>query len=72
MVGQGAGGGEAVLQAEALARLVQVGVHGVLGNLQFAGDLLGREMPIDQPQAFPLTRGQLFDGRRVMLAHRTR
>jgi hypothetical protein len=72
MVGQDAGGGETVIHAETLARLVEVGVYGVLGDLQFAGDLLGRQVPINQPKAFPLTRGQLLDGRWVWLAHKVR
>jgi hypothetical protein len=72
VVGQDAGGGEAVVHAETLARLVEMGVHGVLGDLQFAGDLLGGQVAVDQPQALPLTRGQLPDGRWGMLLHRTR
>jgi len=37
----------AVGRAQALARLVQVPVDGVLGEAQFAGDLLGAHMAID-------------------------
>jgi hypothetical protein len=72
VIDQGAGGFEAVLHAQTLARLVEVGVDGVLGDVQLAGDLLGRQMPVDQPQTLALTRGQLVDGGRFGLAHKTR
>lgn len=61
MVGQGAGRGETVLHAQPAAGLVEVGVNGVLGDVQFAGDLLGRKMTVDQPQALALTRGELIE-----------
>ena len=51
-----AGGGVTILDAELAARAVAVGIHRGLGHAKFAGDLLGREMLIDQPQAFALTR----------------
>ncbi len=34
-------------------------IDGVFGDLQFAGDLLGREVTVDQAQAFPLPHRQL-------------
>ena len=51
-----AGGGVAILDAQFAARAVAIGVHRGLGHAEFAGDLLGRKMLIDQPQAFALTR----------------
>ena len=50
------GGGVAILDAELAARAVAVGVDRGFRHAQFAGDLLGRQMLIDQPQAFALTR----------------
>ena len=38
-----------------------MGVDGVLGDAETPRDLLGREMLIDQPQAFPLARGQKIE-----------
>jgi hypothetical protein len=49
-------GGVAVLDAELAPRTVAVSVHRGLGHAKFAGDLLGRQMLIDQPQAFALAR----------------
>jgi len=40
---------------------VAIGVHGGLGHAQFTGDLLGTEVPIDQPQALAFARRQTFD-----------
>jgi hypothetical protein len=51
-----AGRGVAVLDTQLAARAVAVGVHGGLGHTEFAGDLLRRQMLIDQPQAFALAR----------------
>ncbi len=48
-------GGVAVGRAQALAGLVQVPVNGVLGQAQFAGDLLGAHVAINKAQAFALT-----------------
>jgi hypothetical protein len=47
-------GGVAILDAELAPRAVAVGVDGRLGHAKFAGDLLGRQMLIDQAQAFAL------------------
>lgn len=55
-----AGGVVAVGRAQALACLVQMPVDGVLGEAQFAGDLLGAHMAIDEPKAFALTLGEAF------------
>jgi hypothetical protein len=52
------GGGVAVLHPQFAARAVAIGVHRRLGHAEFAGDLLRRQMLIDQPQAFALTRGE--------------
>jgi hypothetical protein len=59
---QQARGRIAVVHAELLARPVAVGVHRCLGHAQFARDLLGRQMLIDQPQTLPLSRGEQADG----------
>jgi hypothetical protein len=70
-VHQGAGGGEPVLDAQALAGLVQVRVDGVLGDVQLTGDLLGRKVAIDEAEALPLPRRQLTDTLdRPLLTHK--
>ena len=51
-----AGGGVAVLHAQLAAGAVAIGVHGSLRHAEFAGDLLGRQVLIDQPQAFAFAR----------------
>jgi hypothetical protein len=63
----------AVLHAQAMARLVEVRVDGVLGDAEPAADLLGAQVVMDQPQALPLSRGEQLDrlaGRLLGLAHR--
>jgi len=50
--------GVAVLDAQLAPGAVAVGVDRRLGHAQFAGDLLRREVLIDQPQAFALTQGE--------------
>jgi hypothetical protein len=55
-------GGVAVLDPELAARAVAVGVHRGLGHAEFAGDLLGRQMLIDKPQAFTLARREQSHG----------
>ena len=67
-----AGGFVAVVHAQPLARLVEVGVDGVLGDAELAADLLGAQVLLDQAQAFTLARGQELDGlagRLAGLAH---
>ena len=62
----------AVLDAQALARLVEMGVDGVLGDAELAADLLGAQMVMDQPQALAFARRQQLDGlggRLSQLAH---
>lgn len=61
MFGQEPGGVIAVGDAELAARTVAIGVDRGLGHPQFAGDLLGAEVAIDEAQAFPLSRRQQFD-----------
>jgi hypothetical protein len=56
-----AGGGIAIIDAELATRAVAVGVHRGLGHPQFAGDLLGRKMLVDQTQALPLPGGEQAD-----------
>lgn len=66
------GRGVAILDAELAARAVAIGVHRGLGHAELAGDLLGRKMLIDQPQAFALTRREqphLFFGNGVTRSH---
>ena len=52
------GGGVAVLDAELAPSAVAIGVDRRLRHAKFAGDLLGRQVLIDQPQAFALTLGE--------------
>jgi hypothetical protein len=49
-----AGGRIAILHAELAPGAVAVGVHRGLGHAEFARDLLGRQVLIDQAQAFAL------------------
>lgn len=50
------GGGVAVFDPKFATRAVAVGVHRGLGHAELAGDLLRRQMLIDQSQAFALAR----------------
>jgi len=66
--------GVAILDAELAPRTVAIGVDRCFRHAQFAGDLLGRKMLIDQPQAFALTRREqpnLFFGNGFACAHCT-
>jgi hypothetical protein len=56
-----AGGGVAVLDAKFAARPVAIGVDRCFGHAQLAGDLFGRKMLVDKPQAFTLARGKQPD-----------
>jgi hypothetical protein len=51
-------GGVAILHAQLAPRAVAIGVDGSLRHAELAGDLLGRQVLIDQPQAFALTGSQ--------------
>ena len=51
---QEAGGAVAVVDAKLSAGPVAIGVHRGLGHAQLAGDLLRRQVLIDQPQAVTL------------------
>src|SRR5579862_1531858 len=55
------GRGVAVLDAELPASPIAVGVHRGLGHAEFARDLLGRQMLIDQPKAFTLAGREQSD-----------
>ena len=59
--GQQAGGFETVGNAQALAGLVDVLVDRILADSELAGDLLGRQMLVDEAQNLPLPRGQALD-----------
>jgi hypothetical protein len=48
--------GVAVHHAELAPGAVAIGVHRGLGHAELAGDLLRRQMLIDEPQAFALAR----------------
>ena len=48
--------GVAVLDAQLAARAVAIGIDRGLRHAEFAGDLLRRQMLIDQPQAFAFAR----------------
>jgi hypothetical protein len=50
-----------VVHAELAARAVAVGVHRGLGHAEFARDLLGAEVQIDQAKALTLARREAFD-----------
>jgi hypothetical protein len=62
VVGETARGLVAVVDAQFSPRPVAIGVDRSLGHAQLAGDLLGTQVAIDQPQAFPLSRGEQFYG----------
>ena len=64
---QQAGGLVAVVHAELAARAVAVGVHRGLGHPELAGDLLGAEVLVDEPQALPFALRQQLDGVGVRL-----
>ena len=49
------------LHPQALARLIEMGIDGVLRDSEAPGDLLGAEVLINQPQTFALTRGQYIE-----------
>ena len=73
-IGQTPGRLETVLGADALAGLVQMSVDSVLGDVQFASDLLGAPMTIDQAQTLPLARRELSKALRSChsLAHKVK
>lgn len=58
---QQTGGVPSAGDAQTAARLVEVAVDRVLGDPQPPGDFLGMQMVGDQPEAFPLARGQPAD-----------
>lgn len=58
MVRQAAGGLIAVAGAELAPGAVAIGVHRGLRHAQLAGDLLGRQVPIDEAQAVTLAWGE--------------
>lgn len=51
-----AGGGVTVLDAELAAGAIAVGVHRGLGHAELAGDLLGGQVLVDEPQTLALAR----------------
>jgi len=62
VVGQAAGGGVAVVDAELAAGAVAIGIHRGLRHAQLAGDLLRAQVTVHQAQAFALSGGQKLDG----------
>jgi len=66
VVGEPPRGLVSIARAELLARAVAIGVHRGLGHAEFSRDLLGTQVPIDQPKAVPLPLGQPID---KVLAH---
>ncbi|MFA5601627.1 MAG: hypothetical protein WDA06_13610, partial [Phenylobacterium sp.] len=72
MPGEQAGRLVAVADAELAAGPVAIGVDGGLRHPQFARDLLGRKVLVDEAQAFALSRRQELDLRilrHINLAH---
>ena len=64
LVGRHAAGGVvAVLGAQPLAGLVDMGVDRVLGDAELAADLLGAEVLVDESEAFTLAAREKVDGR---------
>jgi hypothetical protein len=55
-------GGVAILNAQLAAGAVAIGVHRGLGHPELAGDLLGRQMLVDEAQAFAFARREQPDG----------
>jgi hypothetical protein len=55
------GGSVAVLDAQLAPGAIAIGVHRCLGHAKFAGDLLGRQMLVHEPQAFALARREQPD-----------
>ena len=53
-----AGGGVAILDTQLAAGAVAIGIHRGLGHAQFASDLLGRQVLVDEAQTFALARSQ--------------
>jgi hypothetical protein len=51
-------GGVAILDAKLAPGPVAIGVDRGLGHAQLAGDLLRRQVLVDQPQAFALAWGE--------------
>ena len=62
LIDEKAGRGETGIDAQPLARLIQMSVDGVLGDAELAGDLLGAEVLIHQPQALAFALSQKIDG----------
>jgi hypothetical protein len=58
---QQAGGLVTIVHTELAPGAVAVGVHRGLGHAQLAGDLLGAEVLVDKPQAFPFALRQQLD-----------
>ena len=48
--------GVAILDTQLATRAIAIGIDGSLRHPEFAGDLLRRQMLIDQPQAFAFAR----------------
>jgi hypothetical protein len=55
-------GGVAILDAELAPRAVAIGVDRGLRHAEFAGDLLRRQVLVDEAQAFALAGGEQPDG----------
>ena len=54
MGGEQAGGGEAAVDAEPLAGVVEMGVDRMFGDAEMTGDFLGAQVFFHQAQAVPL------------------
>ena len=63
MLGDEPGGLAPPLDAEDSQCLADALVDGVRRNMEFGGDFLGAQVPIDEPQAIELAGGEAGDAR---------
>ncbi len=61
MSGDEARGVVSRIDSQALASLIEMSVDRMFGDAEPPADLFGAEMLIDQPETFPLARGQCIE-----------
>ena len=69
VVGDEAGGLGPALDSQDVERAADALVDGVRGNVQFAGDFLGRQMLVDEAQAIKLAGAQPRNAARDLCLH---